>query len=151
MSPADPPKAGSEATPPKGLKRAGSRWRILVHQMLPKGKCGSSWDFSGEAGPDSATLTDGFLHRRTHLPGTEFDELVVGSWLHVEQMDTGCWWMNVGGVTVWVDVHPDGRPAVVRVYGPGDYADPVEGVVYGGPALADEWPPTDAAEEKPDA
>lgn len=26
----------------------------------------------------------------------EFDELVVGKWFHLEQMDTNQWWMRVG-------------------------------------------------------
>lgn len=115
--------------PEPEITRAGSHWRVLVHQMLPKGRCGPSHEVSSES-----------------LPGTEFDELVIGQFLHLEQMDTGRWWMNVAGVTVWIEADPGGRPTSVNVYGPGDYAGPVEGVVYGGPALADEWPPTDATE-----
>lgn len=75
------------------------------------------------------------------LPGALFDELVVDDWLHVEQMDSRKYWINIGGVTVWVRVDKHGRPKCVDVYGPGDYAPAVEGVRYGGPALADEWPP----------
>jgi len=40
----------------------------------------------------------------------ELNELVVGSWLHVEQMDTGSWWMDVGGLTVNVRADRHGRP-----------------------------------------
>jgi len=65
------------------------------------------------------------------LPGSaEFDELVVGQWLHVEAQDATRWWMNVGGVTVWVTVDRDGRAKKVTVYGPGDYARPVPGCEY---------------------
>jgi hypothetical protein len=64
------------------------------------------------------------------LEGTEFDELVVGRWIHLEQMDTGRWWMNVGGVTVNITADRDGRPKVVDVYGPGDYGEAVEGCRY---------------------
>jgi hypothetical protein len=60
----------------------------------------------------------------------EFDELVVGKWLHVEQMDSGRWWMNVGGVTIWLHADRDGRPTHVTVYGPLDYAHPEPGCKY---------------------
>lgn len=66
----------------------------------------------------------------TIVPGTEFDELVVGSWLHVEQMGAGRWWMNIGGVTVWVDADRDGRPKRVSVHGPLDYDGPRDGCTY---------------------
>lgn len=70
-------------------------------------------------------------YSKTHLlAGAEFDELVVGSWIHVEQMDTTVWWMNVGGVTINVSVDRDGRPRAVDVYGPDDYASAREGVKY---------------------
>jgi hypothetical protein len=61
---------------------------------------------------------------------TEFDELVVGHWLHIEAMDTTRWWMNIGGVTIWITADRDGRPRRVDVYGPGDYANPVDGCGY---------------------
>lgn len=64
------------------VRRAGGRWRLLAHETLPHGA-------SGEA-------------HHVNIPGTEFDELVVGQWLHVEQMGSGSWWMAVGGVTVHV-------------------------------------------------
>lgn len=66
----------------------------------------------------------------TVLAGTEFDELVVGRWIHVEQMGTGYWWMNIGGVTVHVRADRDGRPKHVMVHGPDDYAGAVEGCEY---------------------
>jgi len=56
----------------------------------------------------------------------EFDELVVGERLRVEQMDTGSWWMDVGGLTVNVSVDRDGRP--LRVSWEIDGRD---GVAYG--------------------
>jgi hypothetical protein len=70
-------------------------------------------------------------HEKHHaLSGTEFDELVVGSWLHIEQMNAATWWMNVGGVTIHVTADVDGRPKTVVVHGPGDYAEAVPGVEY---------------------
>jgi hypothetical protein len=59
---------------------------------------------------------DGEWSRTTVLDHTEFDELVVGQWIHVEAMDTGTWWMNVGGVTLWVKADRDGKPLSVAVY-----------------------------------
>lgn len=58
----------------------------------------------------------------TVLEGTEFDELVVGRrpWLHIEQMDAGRWWMNIGGVVVWIGVDRDGTPKAITVLTPGE-------------------------------
>lgn len=92
------------------VRRAGGRWRLLAHEALPHGA-------SGQA-------------HHVEIPGTEFDELVVGAWLHVEQMGSGSWWMAVGGVTVHVRADRDGRPKHVMVHGPGDYDDPAEGCSY---------------------
>ena len=33
-----------------------------------------------------------------------FDELVVGEWLHVENMDDGSWWMRVGDARLMIAV-----------------------------------------------
>lgn len=38
--------------------------------------------------------------------------------------------MNIGGVTVWVKADRDGKPIQVDVFGPEDYAGPVEGCKY---------------------
>lgn len=107
------------------LRRAGGRWRLLVHEWVGgTPKYGTAHHVQPNPGQDDEGS-------QTHvLPGTEFDELVVGSWLHAEQMDTGLWWVYLGGVTVFVDVDRDGRPRRVNVYGPGDYDDTVEGCTY---------------------
>ena len=133
------------------LRRAGSPWRILVHewlgdrQQIRRFMHGRAYDISNNPSaprqhaetrrrleginPDLGPLPpDDTSH--TVLEGTEFDELVVGKWIHLEQMDTGKWWMNVGGVTVNVTADRDGRPKCVDVYGPGDYGMPVEGCKY---------------------
>jgi hypothetical protein len=70
------------------------------------------------------------LETRQVLAETEFDELVVGQWLHIEQMDSGFWWMNIGGVTVHVKADRDGKPRKVTVSSPWDYDEPREGVTY---------------------
>lgn len=107
------------------LRRAGARWRLLVHQI--KGGYGVH-SHHIEPNPEPDRHTSPF---RTHheLPSdTEFDELVVGRWLHIEQMDTQTWWMNIGGLVVHVTADRDGRPRAVRV----DLEDPVDGCDYHG-------------------
>lgn len=113
----------------KRIRLAGSRWRLLVHEWIGgrSPRYGTSHDVRSHArgsGGDSE-------YSRTHvISGSEFDELVVGRWIHIEQMDTGTWWMNIGGVTVWVKADRDGDPLSVHVYGPEDYAEPVDGCKY---------------------
>jgi hypothetical protein len=68
--------------------------------------------YGGSVLPDSE-------QRETHaLTATEFDELAVGHWLHVEQMEAGRWWASIGGVTMRIEVDRDGRPRSVEVIGP---------------------------------
>lgn len=135
--------------PDRRVRRAGSRWRILVHEWLGTGSetglhYGRAYHVSssprgqqrGEATaramrerkPDARPQHDWTTY--TVLENTEFDELVISSWIHLEQMDSGRWWMNVGGVTVNVTADRDGRPKVVSVYGPDDYAEAVPGCRY---------------------
>lgn len=131
------------------LRRAGSPWRILVHEYVGKrGKDGPKYGRAYNVTNDPAAPE---RHAETHrqlysirpdveppedatsitvLEGTEFDELVIGEWIHLEQMDTGRWWCNLGGVTINIQVDRDGRPKRVRVSGPGDYAEPEEGCEY---------------------
>ena len=59
------------------MSEAGRAWRLLAH--APKEK------FEVE-------------NRGT------FDELVVDSWLHIEQLDTGSWWLRIGDARVVVTV-----------------------------------------------
>lgn len=48
--------------------------------------------------PDESTQTV-ILERPS-----EFDELAVGDWLHIEQMGNDSYWMLVGGYRLWVDL-----------------------------------------------
>ena len=115
------------------LRRPGGRWRLLVHEYDPDNAPGGcTYTISHHVEPEGARNAPDDGWSRTHvLPGTcEFDELVVGRWLHVEQMTDTLWWMNVGGVTVHVVADRDGRPRRVSVAGPGDWNDPVEGCEY---------------------
>lgn len=110
-------------------RRAGSPWRILVHEWLgAKATDGIRYGTAYHAGNDPSALPGGT--DCTVLEGTEFDELVIGSWIHLEQVDAGKWWVTIGGVTVNVTADRDGRPRLVDVYGPGDYDDRREGCRY---------------------
>lgn len=80
--------------------------------------------------PDLPPLA-GDAEAYTVLEGTEFDELVIGRWIHLEQTDAGRWWMSIGGVVINVTADRDGHPRQVDVYGPGDYDDRREGCRYG--------------------
>lgn len=119
------------------LRRAGARWRVLVHgQERREGRdlvygtahhLSSYPMFTGDPDPDDKHAP------ALLLEGTVFDELVVGSWIHVEQTSgnaRGDWWMTVGGVTLLVAVDRDGRPRHVAVFGPGDYGIPFPGCTY---------------------
>jgi hypothetical protein len=109
------------------LRRAGSPWRILVHEWL--GRSGPTlYGRQFHAGNDPSAPARGAERIRrlnelrpdleptadttgyTVLEGTEFDEIVVGHWLHAEQQDAGQWWISIGGVVVLVAADRDGRP-----------------------------------------
>lgn len=117
------------------LRRPGSPWRLLVHRWAGRcpGEREGGYDLSHHVTSDAAfggRVPDS-EHSRTHvIEGTEFDELVVGSWLHAEQMDTHVWWINAGGVTVHVTADRDGRPRHVWVAGPDDYDERKPGCTY---------------------
>lgn len=51
----------------------------------------------------------------THLPNTVIDEVIIGSWFHLEQMDSRSYWMNVGGVMINIRLTKDGKPKQVTV------------------------------------
>jgi hypothetical protein len=105
---------------------AGGRWRLLVHDRLARKTGGILYDTSrsvassrklaGEDGPHMVT---------TVLEDTEFDELVVGSAIHVEQLGEGAYWLDIGGLVVNVQIDRDGRPRSVMAE-----LEPVDGVTY---------------------
>lgn len=130
-------------------RRAGSPWRILVHEWIGAKngngiRYGRAYDVSNdpsahargaetarrlsEIRPDLPPFED--ATDRTVLEGTEFDELVIGRWIHLEQMDAGVRHIVIGGVVVMVRADRDGRPRRVSVHGPGDYDGPAEGCEY---------------------
>ena len=78
----------------------GFCWRVLAHRRK-NGVYGEhlAWEFDGSE-------------------GVEFDELVVGTWFHMEQMGDRDWWMRIGdddegGVTVNVHIPAKGAPRVM--------------------------------------
>jgi hypothetical protein len=117
------------------LRRPGARWRLLAHEWAGRAD-GRREGLNGTAhtvtsDPTHARRYPDSENARTHLiEGTEFDELAVGSWLHIEQMNSSVWWINVGGVTVHATVDRDGRPKKVWVCGPEDYDAPRDGCTY---------------------
>lgn len=113
------------------LRRPGSPWRLRVHEWAGRQSAhGLPYGVSHDVDDTARRRPDEEWVRHVNLPGTEFDELVVGSWLHVEQMNARQWWMNVGGVTLWVTADRDGRPRHVTVLGPGEYDAPRDGCAY---------------------
>lgn len=115
---------------PRKLRRAGAFWRLLVHQH-PTDAGQSDRAFHVRSDNVGAAVESEWSETRV-LPRTEFDELVVGptAMIHIEQMDNGVWWLNIAGVTLWLHANRDGKPTLVNYYGPGAYAEPVDGVEY---------------------
>jgi len=62
-------------------------WRVLAHE---RGKERSRFSREDGGYPD----------------GHEFDEIVLGDWLHVEQMDVAQYWLRLGQRTFWVTIDP---------------------------------------------
>lgn len=107
------------------LRRPGARWRLLVHEMD-----GARSVRSHHVAPNPDDKHPDRKYRTHHeLPAnTEFDEFVVGRWLHIEQMDHATWWMNIGGLVVHVTADRDGRPTQVRA----DMEQEIDGCDYAG-------------------
>lgn len=112
------------------LRRPGSPWRLLAHEWTGNQGNGTKYGISHHITDQALRLPESEWRQDHLIEGTEFDELVVSKWLHVEQMDTGSWWMVVGGVVINVRVGRDGRVKHVLVEGPNDNYGPVEGAEY---------------------
>lgn len=117
-------------------RTGGARWRLLVHEFGEKGskmmgRARSVMSHPPRRLKKHAANTPERLRETIEVyPDTEFDELVVGQWIHIEQMDDNLWWMNIGGVTVDVRTDREGRPKQITVFGPYDYDQPREGCDY---------------------
>jgi hypothetical protein len=68
----------------------------------PTRKPGSSWRILARDGERKIELANEGI----------FDELVINSWLHLEQMDDDHWWMRVGDAKIDVFVREDGTVEV---------------------------------------
>lgn len=115
------------------LRRPGGRWRLKVDEWQGRrpGDRDGSYGVSHTVTPDAAAPEPTSEWARVHrLPNTEFDELVIEKWLHVEQMNATDWWMNIAGIVIDITVDRDGRPTGVMVHGPGDHDNPAEGCRY---------------------
>lgn len=112
------------------VRRAGARWRVLAHEVLAAPRDGLRYGAAFEVTSDGRATPSATT---TVLPGTELDEVVVGEWLHLEQLDRRHWHLDVGGVVLAIEADRDGRPTAVTVHGPGDYASPVDGCRYAMP------------------
>ncbi len=110
------------------LRRPGSSWRLLVHGYDRDATTGR-W----VQGPSYDVTSDPDETGREGQPSpivlemTEFDELVVGQAIHIEQMDERRWWMSIGGVHLTLTIDRDGRPTSVFSEGA---VDPREGCTY---------------------
>jgi len=82
---------------PKRQRQPGMRWRFLAHHRTPAG------------------YGDPIDIRDHHYGPSQFDELVVDQWLHIEQMSKHWWWMDVGGVQINVRINNAGNPVRVSV------------------------------------
>lgn len=78
-------------------RKPGYRWRWLAYRDA---------DGRERAGGPVSGQYDG-------TEGVCFDELVVDDWLHIEQMDTRQWWMDIAGIRINVWVRADGKPEVM--------------------------------------
>jgi len=75
----------------KRSRRQGSHWRILA------------WLIDG--GEKVEQESDG---------ASVFDELVIQPWLHLEQIQDGVWWLDLGGFHLGVRVDGKGRARVTH-------------------------------------
>jgi hypothetical protein len=89
------------------MRRAsGARWRVSAYAWNRQTRMfGNSF----EAGSLVDTPDDPW---RTSVPtpDMEVDEVVIGRWLHLEQMNSRDWWLNVAGVVLNIRVDREGRP-----------------------------------------
>ena len=83
----------------------GRRWRILAQND----EGGSVELYSPEYAEEEKARG---RHVHSAPISTEFDELVIDNWLHLEQMDHGHWWMRLGDAYILVTAHEDGTATV---------------------------------------
>ena len=69
---------------------------------------GRSWRFQAFGVNGKARHPPIRLDSASYDGPTEFDELVVGDWLHLEQMHHRDWWCHFGPVSLNIKVRTDG-------------------------------------------
>lgn len=79
----------------------------------PRKWAGGSWRFQAFHVQNGVGHPPIQLDSAQYEGPTEFDELVVGNWFHLEQMDDRDWWMRVGPLAINVRVYADGRHDVI--------------------------------------
>ena len=98
----------------------GESWRILAHEVLPGYRYGSrELDIRSKAYPVSPSAREDNAQRLDHR--TVLDEVVIGDWLHMEQMGDRGWWLQIGDAYVYVHLPARGLPEVTirrGEYGP---------------------------------
>lgn len=103
----------------RASRAAGRQWRVLAHKVGGEGYEFNVHSRDYEIAYDAAMKRLG-VSRYPHLPPTvldfpsEFDELVIDEWFHLEQMDRNSWWMRVGDVDIWVRVANGKATSVTR-------------------------------------
>ena len=81
---------------------------------MPRPWAGGSWRCQAfHVRPDGMQDPPIRLDSKQYDGPTEFDELVVGSWFHLEGMNTRDWWMQVGPLAINIKVYADGRHDVI--------------------------------------
>jgi hypothetical protein len=79
--------------------RPGSQWRVLLHTLTDEGECGSPIDIRSSQGSQP----------------TEFDEVVIDEWLHLEQLDSRMWSLRLGPLLITTTVGERGQAREVYV------------------------------------
>lgn len=88
--------------PPRCMRRFPARyWRVKGDGNVPFRK-GSHPHFPDGNAPNARRLFG------------DFDELVVGDWIHLERMDHRAWWMCIGDTHFWITIPADpAKPVLV--------------------------------------
>lgn len=77
---------------------------------MPEEWAGGSWRFQAWHVQSDGMQDPPIRLDSAEIDGpTEFDELVVGNWFHMEQMDDCRWVVGIGPIGVYVEVHADGK------------------------------------------
>lgn len=91
--------------------------------VLPKRhRPGTSWRFLAHESPRAHTYGAKIEDSSAEHPRSQFDELVVDGWLHLEQLGEREWWMQLGPFDINLGVGPAGEAKWVRIESPEGHA-----------------------------